>query len=403
MNRKMIKSIRRVLSKLEHSQDSIDLSNYTIDGDEVCQDWLINLKLDDKIHLFPDFYSAWLRYRQDNYLVLVNFNFSKIPNTFLQEEILNSGAWVAIIDILDLSVKKDTDNILLEILESGWNKNDQGYIKLNIETDEDSRYNIKDCFPNIYLYKIIGDKFTTKEALNQITGIALIESNNCRLLPYTEQVVIEFKNTFENGDKNIPFENILVSYLASDFKFAYLDLYRCIERLRPLRFLKSFYEELALENISLEDFYIKFYENLKLEPKLENSLNDLLRSIDIDYQYANRQSKQNNNHSLFLNNIKKIVKEFSESSDEMINSEPLLKQFLENLGNEIESIDQRQNRQNNGVSSLLYRIRNQIVHLRPKQKDNDLPKSHEEWNLLILDMLRIVQELYKINQDLENV
>ncbi|MBD2692220.1 hypothetical protein [Anabaena catenula] len=345
MSRNITESIKRVVRKIKALINTE--GNYSIYGDDTSEDWLTHLKIDNKIRLFPDFYSAWLTCQNSHYLVLVNRGFSSQFPSFLQEETLNSGAWVVIIDELDLSIKKDADiSILEEILDNEWKtektRNGEEFKSVNIE-EEINGYTLKDFFPRIALYKII-DRFTQKEELNQITGIALTESNSYCLLPYSTEVLQEFKNTFENGNKYIPFENILASYVASDFKFAYLDLYRCIEALQPLYFLKAFYDQLALTGKSLQNFYSDFYETTKLEPKLEDSLNKLLGSISINYQYAKKHN---------------------------INS-----------------------------GSYLYKLRNQIVHLRPNQKNDLLPKSIDDWNLLIFDMLTIVQELYKANQDL---
>jgi hypothetical protein len=345
MNRNIIKSIKRVVEKIKAVINTEE--NYSIYGDDTSEDWLTHLKIDNKIRLFPDFYSAWLTYEKSHYLVLVNRGFSSQFPSFLQEETLNSGAWVVIIDELDLFIKKDADrSILEEILDNEWKtektKNGEEFKSVKID-EEINGYTLKDFFPNIYLYKII-DRFTQKEELNQITGIALTESNSYCLLPYSAEVLQEFKNTFENGNQYIPFENILASYVASDFKFAYLDLYRCIEGLQPLYFLKAFYDKLELKDKSVQDFYSNFYETTRLEPKLEDSLNKLLGSISINYQYADKQ--------------------------------------------------------NYSASYYLYKLRNEIVHLRPKQINDLIPKSINDWNFLILDMLTIVQELYKSNQDL---
>ncbi|MDB9437133.1 hypothetical protein BMF77_04126 [Dolichospermum sp. UHCC 0315A] len=322
--------------------------NYTIYGDETCIDWLTYLKIDNKVRLFPDFYSAWFTYQNNNYLVLVNHEFlSKISN-FLQEETLNPGSWVGIIDELDLSVKKDTDiSKLEEILEGEWNINKKGYKEVNIE-EEINGVSLKDYFPSIALYKIIS-RFSQKEELSQITGIVLTQSNGYCLLPYSPEVLQEFKNIFDNGNKYIPFENILASYVASDFKFAYLDLYRCIERLQPLYFFKPFYDKLGLTGKSLEEFYNDFFENTKLEPRFQDSFKKLLESINIDYryEYPNKNNEQNTSPSSYLNNL-----------------------------------------------------RNQIVHLRPNQKNDLLPETADNWNILILDVLRIVQKLYEDNQNL---
>lgn len=233
--------------------------NYTIYGDKTSIDWLKFLTIDNKIRLFPDFYSACLTYQNAHYLVLVNHEFKVLIPSFLAEETINSGAWTVIIDELDLPLKKDIDiSKLKELLESEWDTNPQGFKVVNFE-EEINDFRLKDCFTSISLYKIIS-RFTLKEQLNQITGIALTENSSYCLLPYSSEVLQEFKNTFENGDKNIPFENILASYVASDFKFAYLDLYRCIEGLQPLYFLKDFYDKLALKGKSVQDFYSDFYE-----------------------------------------------------------------------------------------------------------------------------------------------
>jgi len=345
----MTESITRVVGKFQSAvvnKQAVANKNktYTIDGDATCQQWLKEVKIENNVRLFPDFYSAWLTYKNDIYLVLVNYEFqSQIPN-FLQEETLKAGAWVAIIDELDLSLKKDTDlSKLEELLESDWEItiiNQIDYKKIEFQKEIDG-FSLKNFFPSISLHKII-NQFNKKEELTQITGFVLTQSKSYHLLPYTDDVLKEFKNTFENGNKHIPFENILASYAASDFKFAYLDLYRCIEALQPLYFFKDFYDRLNLKNKSLQEFYSDFYDSTKLEPKLEDSLKKLLNSIKITYQYQYKGT----------------------------------------------------------VSSNLYKLRNQIVHLRPSQSNNLVPQSIDDWNKLILDMLKIVQEIYKVNKNL---
>ena len=102
--------------------------NYTIDGDDTCENWLKYLTIDNKVRLFPDFYSAWLTYQNDHYLVLVNHEFLSTSPRFLKEKDINSGVWVGIIDELDLSLKKDPDiSRLDEILDNEWTINKKGY------------------------------------------------------------------------------------------------------------------------------------------------------------------------------------------------------------------------------------------------------------------------------------
>ncbi len=395
MSRNITESIKKVVEKIQSIVNTQE--KYTVDGDETCKHWLKSLNIDKTIRLFPNFYSAWLTYENKNYLVLVNHKFQdKIPH-FLQEETLNSGAWVAIVDQLELPLT-GASNILQEILESDWEINQQGFKQVQFDTVI-GNFSLKDCFSTISLYKIIS-RFTQKEELSQITGICLSKSKSYCLLPYSTEILQGFKNTFESGNQYIPFENILASYVASDFKFAYLDLYRCIERLQSLYFFKPFYDKLELTDKSLEDFYNYFYENTKLEPKFADSLKKLLESININYRYEylnrnNKNKKQNN-----LDILKNQIKNFHDDYDDNIQSEPKLEEFLKKLLESIESIDKNTNKQNAIPSGYLNDLRNQIVHLRPNHKNDLLPKNPGDWNLLILDMLTIVQEIYKANQDL---
>lgn len=344
--------IARVIEKVKNAVDEqrIKDEKYTIDGNSTIdcnstsEQWLQHLKIEEQVRLFPDFYSAWLTYQDNNYLVLVNYEFQTIPH-FLQDENLNSGAWTAIIYELNIDLKKDTDiSKLEELLESEWEINSHGYKVVNFEK-EINGFSLKYCFPSISFYKII-NIFNQKEELRKITGIALTQSNSYRLLPYTDDVLKEFKEIFENGNKYIPFDNILASYVASDFKFAYLDLYRCIERLQPLYYFKNFYDKLGLSDKSLQDFCHDFYETTKLEPRPNDSLNELLQSIDIKKKFKYNKTK------------------------------------------------------GQSCASYLNQLRNQIVHLRPKQINHLVPESISDWNCLMLDMLKIVKELYNTNEQL---
>ena len=342
MSRNMTQAIERVIGKAKIVTNQND--KHTIFGDEVSQQWLQNVKIVNKIRLFPDFYGAWIVYENEDYLVLVNHNDDKfrIPNFLDNTTDINSGCWACIISDLDISLKKNIDiSRLEEVFGFAWNTNSRGFKEIRFDESVDGSvdgFKFKDFFPDITLYKIIA-KFTQKEELSQIIGSILVNGDTYRLLPYTQNVIQKFKDIFDNGSKNIPFENLLASYVASEFKFAYLDLYRCMERLQPLYFFSGFYKQLSLNNKSLLEFCEEFYNTTKLNPSLENSLEILLDSLP---------TKINTNKNL-------------------------------------------------------YKIRNQIVHLRPNQSNDLIPSGIQEWNELILNVLTIIQELYLTHQDLFEV
>jgi hypothetical protein len=337
----MTKAIEAIIEKVKSATEkSYENEKYTIDGDDTAIEWLKHLTIVNRIRLFPNFYGTWAIYNNTNYLVLVNHESSPIP-IFLEEETLNPGAWVAIVDELDLPLKQDIDKIvfvLKDFLGSSWDLDNEERKKIIFDQYVND-YRLTDFFPDIFLYKIIS-KFTRPEELHQILGLVLVKGTNCRLLPYSEDVTKQFEEIFDNGNKNIPFDNLLASYVASDFKFAYLDIYRCIERLQPLYYFKDFYKTLSLNDTSLLKFCEDFYLNTKLEPSLSNSLEKLFKSINED----------DNSYSI--------------------------------------------------KSQHFYKIRNQIVHLRPNQTNDLITKKDSEWNELILNILTIVKELYSQNKDL---
>jgi hypothetical protein len=334
----MTESIKKIIQKVKVAANRYDDYNYTIDGDETAQHWLQYVKVEDnKIRIFPDFYGAWVVYDDTNYLVLVNHTFKLIPEFLEQlEEEINPGAWVAIVNELDLPVKRDIDSELEEILDfDDWELGKNDCRKINF-SQVVGRYSLKECFFDVSLFKIVS-AFTKKDDLSRIIGSILAKGDNYCLLPYSDNIIKKFEEIFENGNKYIPFDNLLASYVASDFKFAYLDLYRCIERLLPLYFFKEFYDTLSLKDEkSLLDFCKDFYQTTKLEPSVGKSLNLLLGSIEV-----------------------KQIDDFA-----------------------------------------LDKVRNEIVHLRPNQTNDSIPKNIEKWNDLIFNVLSIVEELYLKNEAL---
>jgi hypothetical protein len=204
-------------------------------------------------------------------------------------------------------------------------------------------FSLEDLFCKISLYKITS-KFTQASSLYQLyqlTGCILVKGSSYRLLPYSEAVIKKFEDVFENGNKYIPFDNVLVSYVASDFKFAYLDLYRCIEKLESLYFLSALYKKLSLENTSLLDF---------------------CKNIDEFIGLHRLRSQKSLLENLFLS-TGKTTKESEKEAEK------------------------------------LSKIRNIIAHLSPNQA-NELPQDASGWNEYIYKILCLIKTLYDTNQNL---
>ena len=397
MNRNMINATQQVVDKLKVAAGNGFIDDYTIDGDKETQKWLIELEIkdlsnelkikDNKIRLFPSLYAAWGVYKSESYLILINHDKKfRIPK-YLEETSINSGAWVAIIQELDLPLKNDFNDKAQEILGAGWEiiaKN--GFKKIKFDTGIAAGFSLRDLFFDISLYKI-KSKFTQTGQLHQLIGSVLVKGASYRLLPYSNTVVRQFEDIFENGNKYIPFDNILASYVASDFKFAYLDLYRCIEKLESLYFLSDLYKKLSLKNTSLLDFCKSIDDSIGLY-RLDSHTN-LLKKLLGSIEKNNKTFKDNSRKFLYLifltMKLPVSVNRFKCIKYIVLYSDGFYDSFIKNIIKESEKLN---------------KVRNFIVHLSPNQVNEVLPQDSLGWNEYICNILYLVKILYDINQDL---
>ena len=397
MNRNMSNATQQVINKLKVAAGNGFIDDYTIDGDKETQKWLVELEIkdlsnelkikDNKIRLFPSLYAAWGVYKSESYLILINHDKEfRIPK-YLEETNVNSGAWVAIIQELDLPLKNDFNDKAQEILGAGWEiiaKN--GFKKIKFDTGIAAGFSLRDLFFDISLYKI-KSKFTQTGQLHQLIGSVLVKGASYRLLPYSNTVVRQFEDIFENGNKYIPFDNILASYVASDFKFAYLDLYRCIEKLESLYFLSDLYKKLSLKNTSLLDFCKSIDDSIGLY-RLDSHTN-LLKKLLGSIEKNNKTFKDNSRKFLYLifltMKLPVSVNRFKCIKYIVLYSDGFYDSFIKNIIKESEKLN---------------KVRNFIVHLSPNQVNEVLPQDSLGWNEYICNILYLVKILYDINQDL---
>lgn len=319
------------------------LGEYTIDGEQTEIDWLTNAKLTAKVRLFPDFYVVWVDFQTSQFLAIIGQEVQEIP-TYLTHEELNAGIFSTLIYELKLTVLGEI--LGSEIENSALTTTPQEIQKQDIETGKKAFKPIDfqlitGFFPSIQFFKVDVTKQSTD--LHQITGELLTINELYCILPYQHETVENFAQLFQANVPNLLYDNILASYVASDFRFAYLDLYRCVEMLQELNFYESLYQEYkakGLSGISLGDFVATFKKETNLEPKLADALEKLLAGRPNNMPQAN----------------------------------------------------------NKALHKWLYENRNFIAHLRTGQ--TNIYFSETEWNQIIHETLVIIQDLYLNKQDL---
>jgi hypothetical protein len=157
--------------------------------------------------------------------------------------------------------------------------------------------------------------------------------------------------TFEElaviGSSNIPFENILLSLNSFYWKFAFLDVYRCIEQIFMIHSLKDFHNKIA-SGISLTDLVDNVEQFLRWRPKEED-----------------------------------IVAKLVNASPEDVNR--IFKNIVRRVGDETT---------NEGI--WFYKTRNSIVHYRVNDDKSQLDKIEKsDWDDLIRASLLLVQHWHQ--------
>lgn len=140
----------------------------------------------------------------------------------------------------------------------------------------------------------------------------------------------------------IPYRLILNSLISANFSHSFLEIYRLIERMYPLNYIKEFYQR-SSSQLNFQQFAKELESSIGWRPKEDEAL-------------------------------KKIFDNSSVSSKALIKSVAQKKGYRSNYSN------------------YIYKIRNSIVHFRMKHEEVKL--TDEEWNDIIYGLLKIIDENY---------
>ena len=140
------------------------------------------------------------------------------------------------------------------------------------------------------------------------------------------------------------YDSIVQALLSSHFKFAFLDLYRCIELLYQVIYIDDAHKKLSL-TINRTEFLNAIDDKLGWKPNERNAIKKIfIETIDP-----------------YKNELQKSIKE---------------------IDNQISSF-----------SDWLYDLRCSIVHLKSAQKKFEL--THSQWDKLISGMTRLLFYWYQ--------
>lgn len=276
MNRNMNKAIEIVFDLIKLKFDLSDAASLpsefynkrVIKGDASASDWLTRCVIYDSIEINPENYYVLVKYSGKNYFIAIGGKTPENPVSGLDLIDNNAGLFTALISELEIQVKPD---VTLQYLEQ--------YILS--QSDFDSLYSgheyveIAKVFPAMYVYEVTIDYAGNPENINQLVCHYLTSNPSLIALPYSNDTVNLLNDLTLLNSEIISYESIVQSLLSSNFKFAFLDLYRCIEMLYQIVYIDEAYDHLGL-SMDKTTFLQAIDSKLNWRPVERNSIKKII-------------------------------------------------------------------------------------------------------------------------------
>ncbi|XZN99977.1 MAG: hypothetical protein ACM65L_15675 [Microcoleus sp.] len=339
------KRIFEVLDKfVQKSQVNVPVYNQNIrciKTKEEDKEWLKELKIIKEQPILPNFKTALFKFKNQKYFVAVGWQIQKvIDNTVIELVELNAGIVTALLFELKISLnQKASPYDIAEIFY----ESEEEIIPYDFSV-------IANFYEPFSVYQIQEDSpFFEKDDqdLIRLSGFYALKNSQLIALNFYQETREQFEKIFFEGSTNIPYENLLLSLVSVSWKYSFLEIYRCIERLFSISFLESFHKSLSIPD-SLRKFSYDL-ETIGWKPKENEAINKL---IDDSPEEA----------SELLREIKKIIDGTEEGK----------------------------------CGDLIYKIRNSIVHFRLETPSITLHDKLDDkhWDMLIRASLYIVEHWY---------
>ncbi len=344
------KRIFEVLDKfVQKSQVNVPVYNQNIrciKTKEEDKEWLKELKIIKEQPILPNFKTALFKFKNQKYFVAVGWQIQKvIDNTVIELVELNAGIVTALLCELKISLNQKASPY--DIANEIFYESEKEIIPYDFSV-------IANFYEPFSVYQIQEDSpFFEKDDqdLIRLSGFYALKNSQLIALNFYQETREQFEKIFFEGSTNIPYENLLLSLVSVSWKYSFLDIYRCIERLFSISFLENFHQRFRIPD-SLRNFSSELESYIGWKPKENEAINKL---IDDSPEGASE-----------------LLREASELLRE-------IKKFLDGT-------------EEGKCGDLIYKIRNSIVHFRLATQSIDLDDKH--WDMLIRASLYIVEHWY---------
>lgn len=207
--------------------------------------WLTNAKIIETYAYSVDRRFGLVEFEGENYFFVIGFGEPTKTPVGLSRIDTNAGLFVALISDLEIPVSRSISNeYLVENILSQHEDSDQ-------YSGHDFRELVK-IFPEVYIAEVTNEFFGDPSNLIQIASYYLASNGSLLDLPFSNECLDELIYLIATNSNILNYENILQALLSSQFKFAFLDLYRCIELLFQVVYIDETCGALGVGNQKLK-------------------------------------------------------------------------------------------------------------------------------------------------------
>jgi len=304
------------------------------------KEWLQKLVIENSLRILSSVTIILIKYEDFSYIAFIGNKLDEVnlDTHVLQNEPLNAGLITVLLAENFLKLSKST---LLDFYND---------ILFQHKEPEYKGHDYEDIVPflnTINFYQIPKDSVLSNNNLYKIATYLIAIDKQYLILDFSNVVINLFADLSLMGSEKIEFEFFLNSLLSSNFKHSFLELYRLVERIFPLNYLKELHVAVTTA-IPFLSFAALVEEKIGWRPREEDAL-------------------------------EKIFEKTSSSTTTLF-----LAVFQNPQAVEVIS-----------CSKQFYKLRNSIVHFRANHTEPIL--NQIQWNLIIQGTLELIDQHYSEN------
>jgi hypothetical protein len=247
-----------------------------IETNEDEKQWLKNVDVGDVRTFSPRVRVARCSFSGRNYFVVFGFAEKTEPDSVFEPAEWNSGFFTAVISELNVPIRDGVDPLAIvdEVLPQYDGVADYTYLGHSFSS-------IANFFEPVAVYEIRPDSPIRPDDLARLSCFWMLQNRERVVLPFSANTLSEIEELTVTGASTVPFDVLLNAIHSAQWQHAFLELYRCVERLFAFQIIEDLHQELSL-SIPLLKFAEKIETAIGWKPHEEDAMARLFSLLPSD-------------------------------------------------------------------------------------------------------------------------